>query len=105
DGVEVGRVALRFLKRHASAARAAGEVRELRPNAVEVRDRLLAVDSGQMLGPVTPIGDLLGMPCRPLRALTRVACIRRCGCVAALQRLSERAVLNRAGEGAVADLL
>src|SRR5439155_17156003 len=68
DRVEVGRVALRFLERHASATRAAREVRQLRPHAVEVGDRGLSVDRRQMLRAIAPVDDLIRMAGGPLRA-------------------------------------
>ena len=72
DGVEVGGVSLRFLERHAAAARAAGEVGQLRSRAVEVRDRRFAVNRGQVLRAMSPIDHLLGMARGPRRARARV---------------------------------
>ena len=105
DGVEVGGVALRFLERHAAAARAAGEVRQLRPDAVETGDRLLAVDGGEMLRAIAPIDDLFRMARGPLRSSAGMTRIRGCGGVAALERVFQRAVLDRSGERTIAHLL
>jgi hypothetical protein len=76
DGVEVGGIALRFLKRHPPPARAAGEVRQLRPDAVEVRNRLFAVDGRQVHRAVTPVRNLFRMSGGPLSARARMARVR-----------------------------
>ncbi len=103
--VEVGGVALRLLERHSAAARAAGEVRQLGRHPVEAGDGRLAVHGGLVNGAMPEVGDLLGVPERPRRAGARVPGVGGRGRIAAAQRLTERGVLDRSGEGAVAHLL